>query len=586
MGRTKAGNILYCCMGLLVLLMFSPIAPVWALTTSAITDQTCAGYRAGGKLVCSAGEFTVTPVFSASPGTPPFCIAGQSFSFQVDLGLSDTNADRYNIGFFVGQKGNDPTATTAGNNCSVATFPLSPLPWANLNGDACGDFQAHGNQITTVNYIKVLCTGDNAGALQIPYVVTYWQNTSNTCTGPADVTPGSTSKCNAGTTSVSGTVSVYSGAYVDITKQTSPDGEGQSFSFTATGPTGSKVIALTGATLTPTTAAGGTYTPASIAAATNTTTITLTDGQTARFYINALSSNQTLTITESSTANWETTASISCSSVAGAPALTPDNTARSVSAVLNATNSAAACTVNNKKRSRITLVKSVSGRIDSADQFTVSASGGGTLTGTTSATTMGAATSALTTFYSSPSTELILTDAKASGPTLLSFYGTRLTCTNAFTGPGATPNASLPNNLNSTSTSITPAPGDDITCTFFNTPAPVISLVKSADHSIAPPGTEITYTIYYHNTGASVASNLVIVDAISTNTTYVAGSMRIGNAASSYSSATPLTDTSDADAGQFSGSNVIFTITSVSADDKVANSGSDEGKVYFKVRIN
>jgi hypothetical protein len=65
----------------------------------------------------------------------------------------------------------------------------------------------------------------------------------------------------------------------------------------------------------------------------------------------------------------------------------------------------------------------------------------------------------------------------------------------------------------------------------------------------------------------------------------VTGSLRIGNAASTYATANPLTDAADADAGQSGGAGVIFTIGAVAADDGVANSGSDEGKVYFKVRI-
>lgn len=324
-----------------LLLLAAPSSSL-GLTASAMQDQTCAGFRAPG-MNCNAGEFTVAPVFSASPGTPPFCVAGQSFSFQVDLGLSGTNADRYNIGFFTGQQGNDPTASTAGNICSVATFPITPSPWINLDGNACGDFLANGNQTTTVNQIKVLCQGDSTGALAIPYVVTYSQN-SGTCTGPTDVKNGAPSKCNAGTSSVSGAVAVYSGAFVDVTKQTSPDGDTQPFTFTATGPAGSKVIALV----------SGAYTPATIALATNTTSVTLTDGQTARFLINAIAANQTLTITETATTNWEDTADITCSNVTGAPATTINNATRVITAALNSTNSAAACTVTNTKRATVT----------------------------------------------------------------------------------------------------------------------------------------------------------------------------------------------------------------------------------------
>ena len=460
---------------LLVALLWLQGTSAWAVTTSAVKDLTCAGFRSGS-LNCTAGEFTVAPIFSAAPGTAPFCMAGQEFNFVVELGLSGTNTDRQDIGFFVGQQGNDPRATTAGNICSVATFPTSPLPWKNNDSDSCGDFSGGGNVITTIDEIKVICSADSVGALQIPYVLTYWQNNGNICSGPADVTSGNSAKCNAGTASVAGALAVYSGAFVDVTKQTTPDGDGQPFTFTATGPAGAKVIALTGAVLTSTSATGGTYSPATIAAATNSASATLTDGQTVRFYMNALPADRTLTITESATPNWETTAAISCAAVTGAPPLTTDNTTRTITAGLSTTNIAAACTVTNTKRPRITLVKNVGGRVNVGDQFTVSASGGGTLVGTTSATTAGAAISASTTFYSTPNTVLTLTDAKAAGPTALADYDARLTCSNAFAGPGATPNASLPSNLSTTSASITPAPGDDITCTYTNTPKPRITL--------------------------------------------------------------------------------------------------------------
>ena len=115
---------------------------------------------------------------------------------------------------------------------------------------------------------------------------------------------------------------------------------------------------------------------------------------------------------------------------------------------------------------------------------------------------------------------------------------------------------------------------------------PAVSLLKSADHSSVLPGTEVVYTIYYHNFGVGAATNLVIVDAVPANTTYVAESMRMGNAASSYATAASLTDAEDSDSGRISGSSVIFTINNVAGNDGVANSGSDEGKVYFKVKIN
>lgn len=124
------------------------------------------------------------------------------------------------------------------------------------------------------------------------------------------------------------------------------------------------------------------------------------------------------------------------------------------------------------------------------------------------------------------------------------------------------------------------------TATDTDTTTPQITLTKSVDPTTANPGQEILYTVYFRNVGGSAATNLIISDTIPLNTTYVAGSLKIGNAASTYVSATALTDTADGDVGQVSGASVIFTITTVAGDDGVANAGTDEGKVYFKVKIN
>ncbi len=307
----------------------------------------------------------------------------------------------------------------------------------------------------------------------MPYVLTYWQNNGNVCSGPANVSNGAPSKCNAGTGSISGTFPVKVGAYVDVTKATLPAGNTtQLFTYTATGPAGSKVGALVGTVYTPDNTAGN--------QPTNTVTVSVTGGQTVRFFINATSTAQTLTITEAATTGWESTANaISCSSVTGSPPITTNLASRSIAANLSLANSAASCTLTNQQSSKITLAKTVGGRVNSGDQFTVSASGGGTLQGTASATTSGTGTSATTTFYSSPGAAVTLADV-AAGTTALSNYDTRLTCTNALSGTaGYTPNSSLPDNSSTTSTSITPVAGDDITCTYTNTPRPRVSLSKT-----------------------------------------------------------------------------------------------------------
>jgi uncharacterized repeat protein (TIGR01451 family) len=115
---------------------------------------------------------------------------------------------------------------------------------------------------------------------------------------------------------------------------------------------------------------------------------------------------------------------------------------------------------------------------------------------------------------------------------------------------------------------------------------PQITLVKSVNRTTALPGDELIFTVHYRNVGGSPATNLVISDAAPFATTYMANSLRIGNAASTYATATPVTDAADADAGTINGTTIVFTITAVAADDNVPNSGNDEGNVFFKAKVN
>lgn len=347
---------------LVVVVAFLLSSVAVAISVNATKDLSCAADRFGDSLNCTAGEFTINPVFSAEPGTPPFCMAGQEFNFVVDLELEGSNTDRQDIGFFVGQNFNDPGAT--GGMCSVAAFPTTPAPWVSNDSDACGDYTGGATSSNRVNEIKVVCSADEAtGSLAIPYLMSYWQNNGLVCTGAASVVPGSKSKCNKGTATVSGVVSVFAGVWVDVTKQTDPDVNSQPFSFTATGPAGTKVIALTNATLTSISASGGTYSPATIAGATNSTTFILRDGETARVFMSGSITTRTLAITESAASGWDPVAAISCSAVHGAPVLSTSNATRTMSVGLNTTDSAASCVITNTRPPTITVTKVSNGDI-------------------------------------------------------------------------------------------------------------------------------------------------------------------------------------------------------------------------------
>lgn len=536
----------------LILLLAGTGGAAQALTlASAVKDLTCAGARTGS-MTCSAGEFTVSPVFSAEPGTPPFCTAGAEFNFKVDLTLSGTNTDRYDIGFFVGQQGNDPRAVTTGNICSVATFPTTPTPWEDDDGNTCGDFNGKGNDTIRVNEIKVVCTGDSTGALSIPYLLTYKQNTGGTCTGPTDVQNESPSKCNAGTAAVSGVVAVSAGAYVDITKQTLPSGSSQSFSFTATGPAGSKVSVLTGATLTPTSASGGTYSPATISAATNSVTFTLAAGQTARVYMNALSTAQTLTIVESATTGWSSTAALSCAAVRGTPTLTTNGATRTITAALSQANSAAACTVTNAKPPVVRVTKVSTGDVGT---FTFTGTNGWTSQNITTVSPGVGVTGAAQTLTASTATTL--TESAVAG-----FRLSGVSCSGMSAGGTATTDlATRSVTLNSTALD----PGADITCTFNNIRQRTLTVTKALS-PVADAGKFIMNA--NGTTGAeagngSTASALVDVTGTATFSEAAGTGTALANYTSTYSCNTSPVTSGSGSSGSFTmpNANVACTLT-------------------------
>lgn len=251
------------------------VAPAIAQTVTASTGLSCAGTRYGSNLNCTAGEFTATVSISKAPSAPDTCVAGEYFNLDATIGLSGSNADRYDIGFFTGEDGNDPEMV--GGTCSVATFPTAPAPWFSGDGDSCGDYRAGGVSTPYVKNLQIKCVADSSGSLQVPYVVTYRQNTSGGCSGPANVSSGSSSKCNAATVPVSG-IWVLPKITIDDGLTTIASGSTTTYTVVVSNPSGTVLnnlllkdplvagIALSGAGLGCTASGGATCPTLSVAA--------------------------------------------------------------------------------------------------------------------------------------------------------------------------------------------------------------------------------------------------------------------------------------------------------------------------------
>ena len=158
----------------------------------------------------------------------------------------------------------------------------------------------------------------------------------------------------------------------------------------------------------------------------------------------------------------------------------------------------------------ITVTKTVDGRVQAADQFTVGLknSGGTTLT---SASTSGTNTSASTTNW--PVTQgatYTITDAMAAGsPDALSQYVPTIACLDTTTGGPITPGGTAPDWTLPVSTT------DAYSCNVTNSPAAVdLSVTKTANPNPYTAGQPLTYTVTVKNAGPATAIGASVSDPL------------------------------------------------------------------------
>lgn len=163
--------------------------------------------------------------------------------------------------------------------------------------------------------------------------------------------------------------------------------------------------------------------------------------------------------------------------------------------------------------SKLTLNKQVAGRIAASDSFdvAVTAPGGVVQAQATTGTADTASTGAVDVLPSGGA--YTLSEAMSAGTTTpLSSYQPSWSCTNVATNSATV----LPSGTGPTKT-LSPAIGDDITCTVTNTAIhPSLSMVKSAspggagDYSLGQP---VTYSFVVTNTGDVPLNGLTITDS-------------------------------------------------------------------------
>jgi large repetitive protein len=158
---------------------------------------------------------------------------------------------------------------------------------------------------------------------------------------------------------------------------------------------------------------------------------------------------------------------------------------------------------------RIRVTKSVAGRVRASDSFDVSArSPEGSVVGSASTGSSDSATTGpLTVLPRSGGAPYTLAEAVTAGSgTRLADYAQSWSCTNngvampSLSGGG-------------TSRAVSPAAGDDITCTVTNTQLPAdVSIAKTVSDTTPTIGDTITYKLVVASNGPSSATNVVVDD--------------------------------------------------------------------------
>ena len=291
-------------------------------------------------LHCTANDVEVARVAVLNNVTT--CNAGELVSLDLRAFLHVNAQDRHDIGVFMATDGKSPVLPAASGgsaSCAVFGVPQSPVPYANLDNNACGDFDRDGLPQGTeaaldLGLVTVTCKADADGYLDIPTVISWATGgTPTSCQAPmaAWVEPQTSSKCESG---IAARIQVQVLGRIVVIKQTDPDGAAGSFSFNATG---------TGVT------------PAAFA---------LSDGQSQTVTTAPLSATaQTYVVTEQQLAGWTPAAEIICRDIDGdiAPFAVVDNVNRTATVHMSASTSQVTCTFTNKKQGTITINKTALG---------------------------------------------------------------------------------------------------------------------------------------------------------------------------------------------------------------------------------
>ncbi len=147
---------------------------------------------------CTAND--LQPTGTQVVAGPDACTEGETISATIRVFFGDGGGanERYDLGFFVGENGEEPIG---GSSCAFQslepTGPPPPLdltsgsgPFEVLDGDSCGDLSASNVTYVDISSNNLLCEDrDGDGQIDVGYVISYSnQGNAADCSDPDDET--------------------------------------------------------------------------------------------------------------------------------------------------------------------------------------------------------------------------------------------------------------------------------------------------------------------------------------------------------------------------------------------------------------
>lgn len=185
-------------------------------------------------LNCTANDVRIARFIPPSGVTT--CDPGETIELTLTAELLSTSKERYDIGLFVGENGEN---ALTGNQCERDYLSIPPS--SSLETDAndfCGDIAQRSTQFTDVENVSLKCQDtDNDGFVDVS-ACTSWDNVKNnspSCQTELNTAPNTPSKCNCGIVPVG--ITINQTATIEVIKDLIPSTDPGLFNLQIDGTT-------------------------------------------------------------------------------------------------------------------------------------------------------------------------------------------------------------------------------------------------------------------------------------------------------------------------------------------------------------